>query len=283
MDRTKLATTAVKAAEKLRTQAQLSSISVVDPIEVATEVCKCKVVFQALPTLEGMYSPEPRPTIIIGSERPPGRQMFTCAHELAHHIFGHGASIDELGGHRTSTDPKEFLADMFAGYFLMPQIAVGRALRDRGLAPSSLTPEQVYMLSNYFGVGYSSLITHLTFSLKLLQSGHADRLKQIQPKTIKANYGIPAESTAYFVDHLWKSLPVNAAVGDFILIPNDCEFELSNKLELVGRVGTKLVCTAIAPGYARAMDKKTDWAVHIRVSRKNYEGLARYRFMEEEE
>ena len=283
MDRAKLAITAVKAAEKLRTRAQLSSISVADPIEVATEVCKCKVVFQALPTLEGMYSPEPRPTIIIGSERPPGRQMFTCAHELAHHVFGHGASIDELGGQRASTDPKEFLADMFAGYFLMPQIAVGRALRDRGLVPNALTPEQVYMLASYFGVGYSSIITHLTFSLKLLQSNHADKLKQVQPKVIKAKYGVPAESTAYFVDHLWKGRAVNVSVGDFIFIPSGYEFELSNKLELIGSVGANLSCKAVASGYARAIDQKTGWAVHIRVSRRSYEGLARYRFMEEEE
>jgi hypothetical protein len=41
------------------------------------------------------------------------RRAYDCAHELGHHVFGHGSSIDELREDAKAQpweDPKEFLA-----------------------------------------------------------------------------------------------------------------------------------------------------------------------------
>jgi len=53
-----------------------------------------EVRFVGIPSLEGMYWKKSPATILLGAERPAGRQSFTCAHELGHHIFNHGNKID---------------------------------------------------------------------------------------------------------------------------------------------------------------------------------------------
>ena len=54
----------------------------------------------------------PRINIFISSLRPTGRQHFTCAHELGHHIFNHGMKIDELVSKKESSyNDDEFLVD----------------------------------------------------------------------------------------------------------------------------------------------------------------------------
>ena len=47
-------------------------------------------------SMEGVYASLAKPKILISSLRPAGRRAFTCAHELGHHFFGHGSTIDEL-------------------------------------------------------------------------------------------------------------------------------------------------------------------------------------------
>ena len=50
----------------------------------------------------------------------------------------------------------------------MPKMAVERAFALRKWSISECTPDQVYMVSNYFGVGYTTLIHHLRNALLLL-------------------------------------------------------------------------------------------------------------------
>lgn len=87
--RQQLASLAAMEASRLRLFAKIPRTAPIDPIETAIK-CGCEVRFLSLASLEGIYSPEPSPTIILGSERPAGRRAFTCAHELGHHIFNHG-------------------------------------------------------------------------------------------------------------------------------------------------------------------------------------------------
>ena len=46
--------------------------------------------------MEGVYLRSRRPLMQISSLRPLGRRVFTCGHELGHHVFGHGSTLDEL-------------------------------------------------------------------------------------------------------------------------------------------------------------------------------------------
>ena len=93
-----------------------------------------EVRFQNISSMEGLYYNDGKPLILISSCRPRGRVAFNCAHEYGHHIFNHGARIDEVidSTSKKTWEPDEFLADCFAGFFLMPKIAISKAFAVRG-------------------------------------------------------------------------------------------------------------------------------------------------------
>lgn len=80
--------------------------------------------------LEGMYfSTESRisPTTIISNKRPLQRRMFTCAHELGHHLFGHGTKVDSMDEHSAASscyNSEERFVDTFAEVLLIPVAGV---------------------------------------------------------------------------------------------------------------------------------------------------------------
>ena len=279
--RCQLSRLAVIEAERIRLSEKIPHEAPIDPIDTAIK-CGCEVRFLSL---EGVYSPEPRPTIVLGSERPAGRRTFTCAHELGHHVFNHGMRIEELNARRHSgiKSHEEFLVDAFAGFLLMSQTAVLRSLKDRGWSATSLQPEQVFKLANFFGVGYGTVINHLALSLRLIQRDYAEELMKIHPKQIKTQYGESTNSELVFADYHWRNRAVDLAVGDILVLPQDASIEAEGKLEYVIDKKDSVVYRAINPGLARSFCHEREWAVNIRVSRKNYEGLAQYRFLEESE
>jgi Zn-dependent peptidase ImmA (M78 family) len=82
--------------------------------------------------------------MLLSSFRPLGRRVFNCGHELGHHLFGHGSTLDELQEEHQATgnsNPKEFLVNAFAGFLLMPPNAVRRAFTDRQWTAAEATPE----------------------------------------------------------------------------------------------------------------------------------------------
>ena len=149
----------------------------------------------------------PQPVIIVTSLRPLGRRAFTCAHELGHFHYGHGTIIDELVGKTSKIgfDPKEFAADCFAGALLMPKMAIERAFSIRNWSVKGATPSQIYTVSNYFGVGYSTLIHHLSKGLCLLPRSDAEKLLKVRPGKAQAQaVGWESEDKVWVVDPHWK-------------------------------------------------------------------------------
>jgi hypothetical protein len=47
--------------------------------------------------MEGMYQRGAPPRIHLSARRPLSRRTYNCAHELGHHVFGHGSSIETRG------------------------------------------------------------------------------------------------------------------------------------------------------------------------------------------
>jgi Zn-dependent peptidase ImmA (M78 family) len=282
--RTSLVKLALMTAERTRISLEVPRMAPVDPIDLAVKY-GCEVRFLKLPSLEGIYSPDPRPAIILGSERPAGRKRYTCAHELAHHVFKHGVRLEALqtqspGPYLTE---EEFLADVFAGFLLMPQVAVIRALKDRGWDARALTPEQVYYLACYFGVGYSAVITQLVLNLRLMPQNHADNLSKTNPKRIKMSYGVTAKSELVLVDYQWVHRAVDMEIGDTLVLPSHTMQKNNGKLELVSNASGVDLFQARVSGYTRATNSRQSWGVNIRISPKQYEGLAQYRFIDESE
>lgn len=186
MNRTALARQALEAAVQVRRDARVGAWDPVCPFDVAAAPgVGVKVQYHPMES-EGLYSPNVGyPSVLVNAERPGPRQRYTCAHELGHHAFGHGVRADDVVGRRPFDDPVEFLADVFAGHLLMPEVGVLRAFRTLGADPAEPTAFEVYAVASEFGVGYRTLLTHLVYSAGVLTKDRADELARHTPKRVR--------------------------------------------------------------------------------------------------
>ena len=167
----------------------------------------------------------------------------------------------------------------------MPALAVRNAFFKRSIVVDGCTPEQVYTIAWSLGVGYTTLITHMYSALNMIAREQATKLKKHQPKDIRAKLlGMPVDNDVIPVGfEWWPHHPVDAQVGDLILLPPDVSISEAGVGEYAERNSTRTLVTARRPGVTVLQSDNTGWAVHLRVARRQYAGLARYRFLEEEE
>lgn len=239
-----------------------------------------------LPSMEGMYVGGLEPKIVLSSLRPQGRRSFTCAHEIGHHEFGHGEQFDELISEKSKSrkqDPNEFSADCFAGFFLMPKVAIDNGMSRRGFSYTSLTSVEAYKMANWLGVGYSTFINHLLYSVRLISAVKAEQLLRDQPRDIRQYFlGHSPSSELHLIDHHWIGRAIDCQVGDHLILPHGTTIE---RAQLFSAYEHPHGCwiQAKAPGIARASLNTCDWASFIRVSPSQYSGRSCYRFEEEVE
>src|SRR6266576_1778999 len=241
--------------------------------------------FADIPSLEGMYANAPRPAIIIGSERPAGRRVYTCGHELGHHQFGHGTRVDELvpdDEEQPIFEPDEFLVQCFSGFLLMPKLAVCHAFAIRGWKIADASPAQLYRVSNLFGVTYGALINHMTYAIGLLQRDRADRLRETALVKIRAEFITDPKRQLIMVDNLWKGRAIDAEAGDIIMAPIGAKLEGQNLVHLETNSDGE-VFEAERPGSCRLVCSDSGWASFVRVSRRFYVGRSIYRHFGEVE
>lgn len=233
--------------------------------------------------LEGIYQ---EPNILISALRPPGRQAFTCAHELGHHEYGHGIQVDEIKDSSfedIQSRKEELIADTFAAHFLMPTLAIQNAFVKRKWDIKYLTAEQVYAVSKYFGVSYEGLIYHMTFSLRLINRPLSESLLKTTPKEIRMLLlGAETKNDFIPVDLEWLDRPIDLQVGDFVLLPDGAESAGICVSELREAPSGRLF-QGSAPGEGLVKVPYTDWSIKIRVCKPQYVGLNRYRFEEDPE
>jgi Zn-dependent peptidase ImmA (M78 family) len=97
------------------------------PIDVyrAIEDAGMVLMWRPLPRLFGWYFAGPRPGILLNNQLDYGSQRHTAAHELGHHILGHGTradlDLDPLTDRRAGWTEVEKTAEAFASWFLMPR------------------------------------------------------------------------------------------------------------------------------------------------------------------
>ena len=281
-ERRRLALRASSAALKTRKQGNIASDAPCNVFDLAIEM-GIEIRFAPLPSAEGVYSPG-KPVIVVSSLRPQGRQSFTCAHELGHHIYGHGEQFDELveeRGNNRRYDPKEFEANCFASELLMPKTTVLRGLVARGWNVKNLSAEQCYRIASWLGVGYVTLIRHLHLGMEFLTPQKAADLEKIKlPQIRESILGEKTKEHLVLVDECWDGRPIDARVDDLILLPSSVQIEGSN-ITPVRRFRGGCLVRAARPGIGRATLPSRTWAQYIRVSRKEFKGLAMFRHLEE--
>jgi hypothetical protein len=305
-----LAKQALTAALRTRRNLGLSLHEAVCVYDAAQEL-GVEVRFDAIPSMEGMYVKQTlegvAPHILVSALRPAGRQAMTAAHELGHHVFGHGTHIDQyvkgvgtIGNtlapavtHPNTSlstfDPKEFLADCFGAFFLMPKSAVERGFATRGISPAVSTDLDLFGVAGWLGVGYTTLIHHMYWSIKLIDWAHAQELLTAKPKTLRERLlGDPFGGDVYMVDGAWTGRPVDLKVGDVAIVPRGTSFEVAAGegpslsrtppgLVVETQRGTTLF-EATSVGLGRLFGD--GWAAFVRVSEREYAGRSRYRHLE---
>lgn len=243
-----------------------------------------EVRFDPFPSLEGMYRKSPSPLIVLSSLRPRGRQAFTCAHELGHHVYGHGTRVDDLIGEdrrKALADPTEFLADCFAAGLLMPKVAVEHSFAIRGWDVRRCTAEQIYTIAGLFGVGYTTLIGHVSRTLGLLHSSEADKLRSLSPKSIRSSLlGRESSGNVLVVDEHWPATAIDIGVGDTILFPLGTLLEGNCAQAHSGSLGMTAI-EGVMPGIGRVSQPDAGWASFVRVSRAGYAGRSIFRHLED--
>lgn len=234
-------------------------------------------------SMEGMYFREANPVILLSALRPLPRRIFTCAHELGHHVFGHSSTMDELLGESESSktfQPEEFLANSFAGFLLMPILGVRKAFVSRGWDVVSATPEQIFTVACSFGVGYETLITHMVYTLKRLAPPKASLLLKTKPKAIREKVlGRPSSDPLIIADADWSMPTIDAEVGSLLLLPTGAE-AANDTISLEENHRKGQLFKANRPGIVRVYCRDTGWAVFVRVSRYQFIGLSQYRHLE---
>lgn len=281
-ERTDLFRQAVRKALSLRQRLSIWPTQAVNPFQVAKKL-GLETWFLDAPTLEGMYVSGSPGQIFVSSHRPHGRQAMTCAHELGHFEFGHGFHVDE---HRESglssvQSSAELLANTFAAHFMATRPAVVQALRARGVNHRTITAEQLYVVANWLGIGYTSLVHHMRSALSLITAPTANRLLRTKPKEIRVALSTrhdlgSLEGDLLVADQLWVDRSIDAQVGDVVLVPPGCETD-GQCLRLRGRG-----ISALAAGVGRVSHPESGWSAFVRVARRNYSGSADYRHLAEE-
>lgn len=152
--------------------------------------------FQPCPHLSGAYIAEPgaKAGIIINANHPPGRQRYSAAHELGHHLLGHGTTVDPETEplYRWGSGPppdREKVAEAFAAWFLMPRRLMRHCMEELGLQQPSADVD-VYRLSLRLGTSYEATARHLP-NLRLATDDDTVSWLRTQPAAIKRRLAGP--------------------------------------------------------------------------------------------
>ncbi len=284
IERKKIIQRALTTALQMRQKAKIPLIDSLCIFDFAEANGIDEVHFFNIPSLEEVYWKQAR-KIIVSSLRPPGRQTFNCAHGFGHHVFGHGtciAGVPSNGNGTQRLDPKEFLVDCFAGFLVMPRSTVCHGFVARGWQPKTCTPFQVYIVSGWLGVGYTTLVHHMRDVLNLISRPHADSLLKVKPKQIRAELmGREMSENVIAVDPHWTGRPVDLEVGDLVMLPPGTEFD-GKCVDLVEQDGSRTILRGVAPGAdGRVASAANGWSAFLRVSRREYHGRNLFRHRED--
>jgi Zn-dependent peptidase ImmA (M78 family) len=215
-DRAGITREAIRLALRTRRNARYADDEPICVYDCAERI-GVEVRFLAAPTLEGMYASSGDGVVVVSSLRPPGRQAYTCGHELGHHVLGHGSKWDEYLDEASSAmpkDPDEWAADRFSSYLLMPKTAVLRSFIRRGWTPSECSAEQMLVVAGELGVGYAALLNQMRWSLGLLDGRRMDEIMKVTPKAIRqAIVGRDCPGRLFIVDEQWAERPLTSRPG----------------------------------------------------------------------
>jgi len=279
-----IATKGIKKADSLRADLGLNMFQ---PINIYDTCNRLELDVRFLNVnMEGMYISSDDPTksnILLSSLRPFSRKVYTCAHELGHHIFGHGSKIDMIhkeSGKESTYNSDERLVDIFASALLMPIAGIQLEFKKRGWDLKTATPMQYFAISSIFGVGYQTLIYNCTLN-KLIGHQKSKELSKYTPSYFLNTILIGEKKTGHLkiIDSKYKETLVDTEVSGFIYLPKEIDLE-GNHLKKISETANGVCYQATKPGILRANNDGNGQTYFIRIQNFEYEGLSEYRHLE---
>ena len=234
--------------------------------------------FVNIPSFEGMYVASQN-LVLISAERPEGRKHFTCAHEIGHHVLGHGTIIDEIL-ECGSNNEEELEADFFASTLLMPSSAISRSMIRYGIEANNLTPKDCYILAKYFGVSYQAFITHIYSNLRLVNIRHYQELKKGKLPEIRLELsGLDTKQQVFSIGDWWEEKALEMEIGDYIVPDQLLSVDGPDLMEIEDAQNN--ILRATTAGITRVYNDT--WSCFVKISRHKYQGFYQYKYEEEEE
>jgi len=277
---------AIKKAGQTRAKLKLNMFS---PVNIFDACASLDISVRFIDvSMEGMYINKgieaASKGILISSLRPMPRRVYTCAHELGHHIFGHGSKIDGLteeGASASVYDKDEYLVDAFAGAFLMPIAGIEAEFMKRKWDIQNASPIQFYTISCIFGTGYSTLITHCKANRLISESKVRVLLKQTPAKLLQHIMSTRIENSHFkIIDSKTVLSVIDVEVGNYLFLPLNIDIEGTHLLKLITTDYGE--CFRVEhPGVVRALCLETDTSYFIRIQPAGYIGLAENRHLED--
>lgn len=278
-----IATKGIKKANSVRMDMDLNMFQPINVYDVCDKL-ELDVRFFKI-NMEGMYvssDGSSKSKIVLSSLRPFARKVYTCAHELGHHLFGHGNKIDMISddSEKAIYDNDERLVDIFASALLMPIAGVQLEFKKRGWDMSDATPIQYFTVSSVFGVGYKTLIYNCTVN-KVISHQKSKVLSKYSPshflnKILKSEKRV---GHLKIIDAKYKENIVDTEVSGFLYLPKNIEME-GNHLKVVSETKNGLCYQAVKPGILRAHNPIDGQTYFIRIQNFEYEGISEYRHLE---
>ncbi len=276
-----LYTHAIRKASEIRLKL---GFNLFEPINIYDVCEKLNIDVQFVDlNMEGLYVNNGQPKIFISCLRPFPRRVFTCGHELGHHVFNHGLKVDVLFDEEEVCAPKngdETLVDAFSAHLLMPISCVQSEFSKRKLDFQKATPIDYFTVSSVLGVGYKTLVTHCRVN-KLTRDLKAQELLKYTPAKILRSYVGIVEETAFFkiIDAKTDSKPIDLETSSYIILPKDFEVDreyLKKKQDTP--IGSLFLATKSGISSIRSNDDA--FSCFIRIQPRNYIGFAQYRHLE---
>ena len=168
----------------------------------------------------------------------------------------------------------------------MPIIGLRRAFSVRGWTPETATPAQIFAIACEFGVGYATLLTHLSAGVNMLSRGRAAALQRVTPKALRMDILGALTPEPLIVADRYRAAPtLDAEVNTMLLLPPGTEVS-GGGLGFERDLAAGRLFRAVKPGIFQVT--AGDWAVFVRIApvQKDepygYVGLAQYRHLEED-
>lgn len=271
-------TSAIKKSSQLRLSL---GYNLFQPLNIYDVCAKLGIEVQLVDiNMEGLYiSNGELPRILLSNLRPATRRVFTCAHELGHHLFNHGFKIDIITNESLfDTNIEEKQVDTFAAHFLMPVLGINSEFIKRKITLENASELEYYKISSLFSVGYETLIQHCYFNALITESKKNSLLKYTPAKILKQYYIKEYNKYSFkIIDEKGLFMPIDLEVDSLLIIPKSFDVDY-NYLELFSENETENIYKTVKAGISNIYFENK--GCFIRIQPKNYTGYTEYRHLE---